>query len=464
MGPGRNSSGFFITSRNTPFKPKYDDNAKVPWTSCRNRKIKGLPAEIRSRLALTNVRPRTKFVYFRLHPRLYRKDFLMLRSLRAGAILIALLTSSVNTPFARAQTANQAHPFFLTMGAGKKSVVGYTPAQIRHGYGFDQIAGQGEGQTIAIVDAFDHPNIEQDLAIFNSTFSLPSCTTANGCFRKVYASGSKPETNSIWAFEISLDVEWAHAIAPQAKILLVEAPSDQLSDLLAAVDVATASNPKPTAVSMSWGLNELASEISDDSHFVGKNVTFFAASGDLGHGVIYPAASPFVMGVGGTTLALDKDGNVKSEKAWSGSGGGLSSLEPEPVYQRAFPIPNNPLHMRGTPDVAYDGDPNTGVATYDSVSYLNSTGWFQVGGTSVGPPQWAALFAIANSMRGVPLTGSTGLLYDIAKQEVSDFRDVKQGRNGPCQDVCTAEPGYDYVTGLGSPQADALIPDLMTLR
>jgi subtilase family serine protease len=389
----------------------------------------------------------------------------MFRSLSPGAFFLALLIALSNTSWVHAQTATQVHPFFLTQGAGKKSVTGYTPSQIRRGYGFDQITGQGQGQTIAIVDAFDHPNIEQDLAIFNSTFNLPSCTTANGCFHKVYASGSKPDTNSVWAFEISLDVEWAHAIAPQAKILLVEAPTDQLPDLLAAVDVALASNLKPTTVSMSWGLNEPASAISDDSHFVGKNVTFFASSGDFGHGVFYPAASPFVMSVGGTTLQLDKDGNFLSEKAWSGSGGGISSLEPEPIYQRTFPIPDNPLHMRGTPDVAYNGNPNTGVATYDSIPYQGSTGWFEVGGTSVGPPQWAALFAIANSMRAhnSALTGSLGQLYDIAKRQVSDFRDVTRGRNGSCQAICQAQPSYDYVTGLGSPQANSLIQDLNSL-
>ena len=250
----------------------------------------------------------------------------------ATALTLLIVVSIVSS--AQAQTATQAHPFFLTQGAGKKAIVGYTPAQIGHGYGFDQIAGQGEGQTIAIVDAFDHPNIEQDLALFSSTFDLPDCTKRNGCFHKVYATGSKPDTNSIWAFEISLDVEWAHAIAPKANILLVEAASDQLSDLLAAVDVALASHLQPRTVSMSWGLPEPLTEVTHDSHFVGKNVTFFASAGDSGHGVSYPAASPYVMGVGGTTLQLDKDGNYQSEKAWADSGGGISSLEIEPVYQR----------------------------------------------------------------------------------------------------------------------------------
>ena len=173
---------------------------------------------------------------------MYEKGFPMLRSVRPGAAVVTLLIVVSIVSSAQAQTATQARPFFLTQSGGKKAVVGYTPAQIGHGYGFDQISGQGKGQTIAIVDAFDHPNIEQDLALFSSTFGLPACTKRNGCFQKVYASGSKPDTNSIWAFEISLDVEWVHAIAPKAKILLVEAASDQLSDLLAAVDIALASD------------------------------------------------------------------------------------------------------------------------------------------------------------------------------------------------------------------------------
>jgi subtilase family serine protease len=375
--------------------------------------------------------------------------------MRPGAILLALLIAVANVPSVHTQGPAQARPPFLTQLIGQKTVVGFTPQQIRRAYGFDQIAGKGAGQTIAIVDAFDHPNIEEDLSVFDSAFGLPPCTTQNGCFRKVYATGSKPSMNSVWAFEIALDVEWAHAIAPEARILLVEAATDSLDALLAAVDVAVGSSLKPTTVSMSWGGSEFPSEVSEDSHFIVQdNITFFAASGDSGRGVMYPAASPYVMGVGGTSLRLDKDGNYVSEKAWSGSGGGLSSVELEPIYQTSFPIPNNPQHMRGTPDVAYVGDPNTGVAIFDSIPYQNSVGWAEAGGTSVGPPQWAALFAITNSMRAkkAPLVGSGGILYDAAKKQPSDFRDVSKGR---------AQLGYDYVTGLGSPQADSLIPDLV---
>jgi len=198
------------------------------------------------------------------------------------------------------------------------------------------------------------------------------------------------------------------------------------------------------------------------------NVTFFAAAGDSGHGVEYPAASPFVMSVGGTKLIVDQDGNYQSERAWSGTGGGVSLFEPEPSYQLAYPIPNNPLKMRGTPDVAYDGNPNTGVAVFDSVPHGGDTGWFQVGGTSIGPPQWSALIAIANSLRArdnkPALTGAQGFLYDaVQNSEGITFHDIANGADGNCGKECRARPGYDYLTGLGTPRADLLIPMLRSL-
>jgi subtilase family serine protease len=199
---------------------------------------------------------------------------------------------------------------------------------------------------------------------------------------------------------------------------------------------------------------------NEDGHFVGSNVTFFAAAGDSGKGTLYPAASPYVMSVGGTTLNVDQFGNYLGEKAWSGSGGGLSPYEPEPLYQIAYPIPSDSKRLRGTPDVAYNGDPNTGVAIYDSVPYLGQTGWFQVGGTSSGAPQWAGLIAIADSMRHSQkqpaLTGSLGVLYDAAKEADDNYHDIISGTR--------AKVGYDYSTGLGTPKADGLILSLSTLR
>ena len=340
----------------------------------------------------------------------------------------------------------------------------YTPAQLRHAYGFDQVSNQGSGQVIGIVDAYDDPNIESDFAVFNSKFGLPACTTANGCFRKVYGNGRKPAANANWSIEMALDVEWAHAIAPQAKIVLVEAASNSLSDLLAAVNTAVSNGA--SVVSMSWTAGEFSSETRYDNSFLASGVTYLAASGDMGTGAAYPAASPFVVAVGGTSLYLDSQGNYQSETAWSGSGGGLSAYEREPLYQATFGITADPRGYRGAPDVSYNANPGTGYAVYDSYGFSGASGWFQVGGTSAGTPQWAALIAIANSTRAAArksrLSSTNSALYSLAKAHMSsDFYPVTQGTNGSCGVWCTAVAGYDYVTGLGTPRASALISALV---
>ncbi len=274
---------------------------------------------------------------------------------------------------------------------------GMTPSATRRAYGFELVSNQGAGQVIGIVDAYDDPNIASDLNTFSTTFGLPACTTSNGCFSKVYAQGFKPGSNAGWALEISLDVEWAHAMAPQARIVLVEAASNSFTNLMQAVDVAVQNGA--SVVSMSFGGTEFSGETSYDFHFAVNGVTFTASSGDSGNGVEFPAASTGVLAVGGTTLTTGTGGSYVSESAWSGSGGGQSTVESEPLYQATYPIPNDPSGWRGVPDVAYDGNPNTGFAVYDTVRYQGQSGWFQVGGTSAGAPQWAALFAIANSTR-----------------------------------------------------------------
>ncbi len=360
-----------------------------------------------------------------------------------------------------------AHPPIHIKKAATTSPTGLFPAQIRHAYGLDQLTCSftgtfgsstlcGYGQTIAIVDAFDDPNIENDLGIFTSQFGLPSCTIANGCFVKATPQGL-PRTDQSWALEISLDVEWAHAIAPGAKILLVEANSNSFTDLLGAVDYA-ASQSGVHQVSMSWGGSEFSSESSFDNHFQVSGVSFSASSGDNGV-LIWPAVSPYVVGVGGTTLNVDSSGNVVSETAWSGSGGGISAYEPEPSYQTIYGISSS---GRGVPDTSYDADPNTGVPVYDSIRYFGSSGWFQVGGTSVGSPQWASLLAIANSARSTAISstsfGTNTLLYNAATgtSYSLNYRDITSGSNG----FFNAGSGYDFVTGLGSPLSNNLVPYL----
>jgi subtilase family serine protease len=352
-------------------------------------------------------------------------------------------------------------------GFAATTPTGFSPAQLRHAYGVDVLKNQGAGQTIAIVDAYDDPNIASDLNTFVTYYGLPACN-----FQKIYASGRQPRSNSGWALEIALDVEWSCAMAPAAKIILVEAASSSYTNLLNAVDVAVLKGA--TVVSMSWGGGESSGESSYDTHFAVNGVTFTASSGDSGNGVEYPAASPDVVSVGGTTLTLS-GGTYGGETAWSGSGGGLSAYENEPLYQatyRIYGIPNDPSGKGGVPDVAFDADPNTGVAVYDSVSYNGQSGWFQVGGTSVGSPCWAGLFAIANSLRvavgetTLSSSGNAAYVYTAAAAAsyATNFHDVTSGTNGSCGTLCTALTGYDYVTGLGSPQANYLLPALASYK
>lgn len=304
-----------------------------------------------------------------------------------------------------------------------------TPTQIISAYNLASQSG-GAGNTIAIIDAYDTPNIASDLATFNSNFGLPA---ANFVKHKMSNSIS---VNSGWALETSLDVEWAHAIAPNANILLVEATTNSLSNLLAAVNYAT-SQPGVVAVSMSWGSSEFSSERSYDNYFSSQGIVFFASSGDTGGAVIWPSSSPNVVSVGGTTLNMAGN-TVTSETAWSGSGGGVSTYESTPTYQTTYGLT---YAKRATPDVSYDADPNTGVYVYDSTPYSGSSGWWTVGGTSAGAPQWAAIQALG-------ITANNTNFYSIAKSASYStyLRDIVSGSNGYAAGV-----GYDLATGLGSP-------------
>ncbi|MBX7210303.1 MAG: S53 family peptidase [Verrucomicrobiaceae bacterium] len=333
-----------------------------------------------------------------------------------------------------------ATPFLAT------SPGGYNPTQIRHAYGFDQISGNGAGQTIAIVDAYGNPNVVNDLTVFSSTYGLPAASIS------VYYPKGKPSvTNSGWALETNLDVQWAHAIAPGAKIAVVVAKSASLSDLLGAVDYAV-KTVGAKQVSMSWGGSEFSSEASYDSHFNKTGVSFFASSGDNGAGVMWPACVPYVVAVGGTTLQLDSAGNIISETAWSGSGGGVSAYEAKPSWQGSW----QSTTKRTVPDVSYNADPYTGFPVYIT-NYNGSTGWIMVGGTSAGAPQWAAQQALVNAARTTSLSNTASAAYSIAGSNyAADFRDITSGSNG-----YAAGAGYDYVTGLGSPKSAALVPALI---
>ena len=309
----------------------------------------------------------------------------------------------------------------------------------------------GGAGIIAIVDAYDYPTAEHDLNVFSSQFDLSPCTTTNGCFQKIYASTTKPAANCGWAQEAALDIEWAHAMAPKAQIVLVEAASNSFADLLFAVDKATEivqASGQNGQVSMSWGGSEFSSEAGNDYHFTNNNVVYFAASGDTGGKTIWPGVSPNVVSAGGTTINRDSSGNYVSETAWSGSGGGKSTYEPVPLYQNA--IIDLVGTKRGVPDISFDANPNTGVWIYDSTSCQGLSGWMIFGGTSVSSPALAGITNLTGSISSSSAV-ELGTLYSICGNGAStcsslDFRDITSGTAGSF----TAKQGWDFVTGLGS--------------
>lgn len=316
------------------------------------------------------------------------------------------------------------------------SPVGLTPAQMKAAYGFPTGNTAGAGMTIAIVDAYDLPTAENDLNVFSAQFGLPACTTANGCFKKVNQTGGTkyPRYNSGWGLEIALDIEWAHAMAPGAKILLVEASSNSFTNLLAAEDYAAA---HAGYVSNSWGGSESSGESSYDAHFAHSGVSFFVSAGDAGLPAEYPSASPNVISVGGTLLTFDTNGNLVSETGWTSGGGGCSQYETATTSQASFGgyAQVNCAGKRATPDVSLDADPNSGAAVYDSSTYNGQKGWYQVGGTSLSSPMWAGRAAVSGAFVNASYVYGNNLT----------FRDITSGNNGaPCL------TGFDLCSGRGS--------------
>lgn len=332
---------------------------------------------------------------------------------------------------------------------------GYSPATIDAYLG---TTASGAGQTIDIVDAYADPTLVGDVDTFSHQFGLPSvCKGSNstGCFDlTVSQPEGRPQPDSDWALETSLDVEWVHAIVPRAHIVLVEPVSSEFSAMFAAVQDAAAL--RPDAVSMSWGIDEEFSGETYYDHFcqVDSSVCV-VSSGDDGYPGSYPAYNPYVLAIGGTTLTLTPTGSVTSEVSWASSGGGSSYFESAPADQREA----LGILARGIPDVSFDADPNTGVAVYDSTPYQGQSGWFEVGGTSVGAPSWSALLAGADQLRaaaGEARLTAGGLRAQTAVYSLpaGTLYDITTGPpNGGCPILCAPGPGYDYVTGLGSPQS-----------
>jgi len=296
----------------------------------------------------------------------------------------------------------------------------------------------GGARMIAIVDAYDAPNAASDLAAFSAQFGLPPAS-----FQVVYASGTKPSYNMGWEFEESLDVQWAHAMAPEAKIVLVEAASSSFTDLMTAEDMASSlvNAAGGGEVSNSWGGGEFVGENTYDSHFLKAGVVYLASAGDY-PGTSWPATSPNVVSAGGTTIRRNPStGSFIAEAAWDSAGGGVSPIEPRPSYQSV--ISTIVGKNRGVPDLSFDSNPNTGVWIYDS----NAGGWNIVGGTSVASPSLAGILNLAGSFytsTNAELTAVYGKLGVAA-----DFNDIATGYCGPYAGY-TAVTGWDPCTGVGS--------------
>jgi subtilase family serine protease len=313
---------------------------------------------------------------------------------------------------------------------------GFGPADLQSAYA---LAGtSAAGRTVAIVDAYDDPNAASDLSTYRSTYGLPACTTATGCFVKVNQTGGTrmPAANGGWAQEISLDLDMVSAVCPSCKILLVEANSASFANLGTAVD--TAVRLGAAAVSNSYGGSEFSTESSYASHYNHPGVAITASSGDAGYGVEVPAAYSMVTAVGGTSLTPAGAPRGWTETVWPGSGSGCSAYIAKPSWQT-----DTGCAKRTVGDVSAVADPNTGVAVFDSYRYQGAKGWMVFGGTSVASPIIASVYALGNPSVGV------GTEYS----HLGALNDVVIGSNGNCPQtyLCTAGSGYDGPTGLGTP-------------
>ena len=359
-----------------------------------------------------------------------------------GGVLIP--GSSIENPGDQGKNSHTNHVIHFSGKPQGATPSGFSPSQLATAYGLGTSMILGSRRTIAIVDAYDYPTAENDLNVFSSQWGLPPCTTKNGCFKLVYATGKQPKANCGWAQEAALDIEWAHAMAPGAKIVLVEAASNSNADLFAAVDIATQAVVAggDGVVSMSWGGSESSSETLYETHFNGSaNVIYFAASGDTGGKMIYPGTSPYVVSAGGTSLKLNSNNQILSETGWSGSGGGTSPYFHRPDYQNS--ISSIVGTQRGVPDFSFVADPYTGVSVYDSTRCTGMQGWMVFGGTSVSSPSLAGIVTAAS-----PASSTTSELGNIYSGlgNANDFNDITSGTAGQY----SATKGWDFVTGVGS--------------
>jgi len=399
--------------------------------------------------------------------------------------------------FARQIRAEGADGYVAPM-ASSGPIATYSPAQIRAAYGLPtlpatgttltatQAAQLGAGQTIYLIDANTDPNIAAELAAFNQKFGLPTCTTqtiaanaalplaaapSSGCvFSVVYSNANgamtsaAPAYDSGWATEIAMDVQWSHATAPLARIILVNTPDASTNSFMNAISLINSMGAG--SVSMSFGAPEGSWTSSVDPVFTAANMSYFASAGDSGQSVQWPAVSPNVVAVGGTTLTYTGTG-TRSEVTWSDTGGGISQYTATPSYQTSAVPDMGTLAHRSVSDVAFNADPNTGQYLAIITPGSTSVSWLSAGGTSLGAPQWAGIIAVANAVRAAsaePVLGDPhAILYEqistVPGTYASDFADITKGSDGSCA-TCAAKTGYDQVTGLGTPNVTSLLATL----
>ncbi|MEV6051115.1 putative Ig domain-containing protein [Streptomyces sp. NPDC052107] len=325
---------------------------------------------------------------------------------------------------------------------------GLSPANLHSAYNLPTTGGSG--MTVAIVDAYNDPNAESDLATYRSTYGLSSCTKANGCFKQVSQTGSTtslPTNDSGWAGEEALDIDMVSAVCPNCSIILVEANSANDTDLGIAENEAVSLGAK--FVSNSWGGSESSSQTSEDtSYFKHPGVAITVSSGDSAYGAEYPATSQYVTAVGGTALTTASNSRGWSESVWhtnstEGTGSGCSAYDPKPTWQT-----DTGCSKRMEADVSAVADPATGVAVYDT---YGGSGWGVVGGTSASSPIIASVYALA----GTP--GASDYPAKYPYSHTSNLYDVTSGSNGSCSTsyFCTARTGYDGPTGWGTPNGTA---------
>ncbi|TWP38059.1 hypothetical protein FGL98_04215 [Leekyejoonella antrihumi] len=362
--------------------------------------------------------------------------------------------TGIATCFAMRQTNNvepaRIKPQAITPDATPN---GYGPSDLQAAYSLPS-ATKGSGQTIGIVDAYDDPNAESDLAAYRSQYGLPACTTANGCFTKVGQNGSTsslPAANTGWAGEISLDLDTVSAVCPNCHIVLVEASSASMANLGASVNTAVSMGAK--YVSNSYGGSISSGDASTDSQYYKHSGVFITAStGDSDYGAEYPATSAYVTAVGGTSLTRDSSTSRGwSESVWhtsstEGGSSGCSTYIAKPAFQSNV---TTGCSGRAEADVSMDADPATGVAVYQT---YGGSGWSVYGGTSASSPMYAATAALASA------AGTTPYGNDLSYSHPGDLNDVTQGNNGTCSPsvLCTAGVGWDGPTGNGTPEGLAM--------